>query len=1034
MPATRRSTASRSSRPPDLAFLTVIHMTHATHEQTINTAFAEVIEGLGRTWTIRAEQIGGVFEGGGRPDILIEKADGWPIVVEAEVGAHRQAEKDAKQRLGRRIRDTGTEVHASLALVYPYALRTQRGAALRNEIAVVQFEYALYTVAANQSISRFPATGWLSGNLAQLALLIHRSSIPAWRVEALADALERGVRRAAGTLSLQHAPGSPLGHHIATILGQSDDSAGQTRRMAMTIIVDALIFHDSLAAADILLPTSPDRPLRSPVHFRFQGSFLPSPLCDEWSHILRVNYWPIFHTAGEILRSLHAALAASLLDILWETAEAMIAAGVATSHDLTGAVFQRLIADRKFLATFYTRPAAAALLSSLALPIERAPNDGNWAENSSLTSLRIGDFACGTGTLLSTAYQRVGLLHEIHGGDPSSLHPRMMEQGIVGLDVLTSAVHLTAAMLAGTHPSTPFEGECLLTMPYGSHDWGVCAGSLDLLPAQIQIETIEAAARTAGGRGPEEVTNLADRVGHGRFHLVIMNPPFTRHGAREGDRTSVHNPAFAAFGADEVEQDAIAKHVRQRLAAGGAGHGHAGLASYFVDLAHKKAANGGTIALVLPLTSLSGQSWEKIRQLLASRYSRQMVVTIAQGGTHTRSFSADTGMAECLVVATKSSRAIVSDRRASFVVLNERPQDTIEGEQIGDSIWRRIGEGQVRRLEDGPFGGSRVVIGDSTYGEVLNCPLPAAGAWQIAGIRDLTLAQTAHQLASGRLWIEGMPPSPTVQVPITTMSCVISRMGPHHLDLTGAQVKADGLPQGPFQRLSGCPVGAAYPCLWSHDSRLERRMVVEPDSHCRMRVVGMSLREALSERAGARWETAGNLHYNTDLQFNSQSIIVGRTDVPSLGGRAWPTILMSREEQEYSLALWCNSTLGLLCHWWMSNKAQAGRGTSTVTSVPTFFVLDVRRLSEHQHNRARAGFERLRGHRFLPFDQVDEDENRSLLDRILIEDVLDLGSGLCDAGGAMELLRSKVAREPQIRGGKKSRIVFTSEGERKVDR
>jgi hypothetical protein len=36
------------------------------------------------------------------------------------------------------------------------------------------------------------------------------------------------------------------------------------------------------------------------------------------------------------------------------------------------------------------------------------------------------------------------------------------ERGLVGLDVLTVAVHLTAAMLAGTHPDTPFEGECLV--------------------------------------------------------------------------------------------------------------------------------------------------------------------------------------------------------------------------------------------------------------------------------------------------------------------------------------------------------------------------------------------------------------------------------------------------------------------------------------------------------------------------------------------------------------------------------------------
>ena len=54
------------------------------HEQTINTALGEVLNGLRRSWTIRAEETGGVLDGGGRPDILVEDASGWPVVIEAE--------------------------------------------------------------------------------------------------------------------------------------------------------------------------------------------------------------------------------------------------------------------------------------------------------------------------------------------------------------------------------------------------------------------------------------------------------------------------------------------------------------------------------------------------------------------------------------------------------------------------------------------------------------------------------------------------------------------------------------------------------------------------------------------------------------------------------------------------------------------------------------------------------------------------------------------------------------------------------------
>ena len=56
-------------------------MATRTHEQTINTALGELLQDLGRYWTVRSEHVGRIFEEGGRPDILIEKADGWPIVV-----------------------------------------------------------------------------------------------------------------------------------------------------------------------------------------------------------------------------------------------------------------------------------------------------------------------------------------------------------------------------------------------------------------------------------------------------------------------------------------------------------------------------------------------------------------------------------------------------------------------------------------------------------------------------------------------------------------------------------------------------------------------------------------------------------------------------------------------------------------------------------------------------------------------------------------------------------------------------------------
>ena len=193
------------------------------------------------------------------------------------------------------------------------------------------------------------------------------------------------------------------------------------------------------------------------------------------------------------------------------------------------------------------------------------------------------------------------------------------------------------------------------------------------------------------------------------------------------------------------------------------------------------------------------------------------------------------------------------------------------------------------------------------------------------------------------------------------------------------------------------------------------------------RVVADRVLEAeddLRQNALRIWATATRAHYNRDLRFNSQSLIVAMTERKCLGGRAWPSVIFEDDEQEYAFALWCNSTLGLLMHWWTSNKTQSGRGTTTVTSIPNIPTLDTRALSAEQLSAAREAFYAMRDLRFLPFDQIDEDPNRAELDRRLLVDVLGLPSTLCEPDGPIDLLRRKLAAEPQIHGGKKTRVIF----------
>ena len=718
-----------------------------------------------------------------------------------------------------------------------------------------------------------------------------------------------------------------------------------------------------------------------------------------------------------------AGVASQILDRLWETAEELVTGGVTRSHDLTGIVFQRLIADRKFLATFYTRPASAALLAGLALPADKAPGGADWGDADTLAAMQIGDFACGTGTLLSAAYQRVSLLHELHGGDPEALHAPMMEYGLAGLDVLNSAVHLTATMLASTHPRVPFGGECLLVMPYGGREHGIAIGSLDLLAAHVEPGLIhQAVATTAGGRSPSEVTDLVNRVGHGQFDVVIMNPPFSRPTNHEGVHESIPIPSFAAFDTSREEQKQMSAQLSNLSGDTGLGHGNAGLASYFVDLAVRKLNDRGVLAIVLPLSAASGTSWAAVRSKIEEMADQMIVVSVSGAGSYDAAFSADTGIAEILlIVHRKISSARSVQPRSLFVSLRSRP-DTID---VADATMRVLTDliyhKYINRLNAEMSGGTPVRVGDDIIGEIIDASDTNGRQWYPVGILDGTLAQLAHQMSVGSIAQSSSRFGLLSHLGMSTIG-EQAEIGPVHRDITGKN--PDGSPRGPFDRIMPpASTVPTYPMLSSHTAKLERQLTIQIDSEGRVRT-SEGRTEEMMLRAEEIWGTATRAHYNADLQFNSQSIIMAMTKNAAIGGTAWPSIILTDSQQEYLLSLWCNSSLGLLCHWWVANKSQSGRGRLSVTGIPHVPALNLDAITPAQHATAKRVFEELSFERFLPFDQIDEDPARAELDRRLLVEVLGLPEELCEPGGAMELLRRKLAAEPQIHGGKKTRIIF----------
>ena len=319
-------------------------------------------------------------------------------------------------------------------------------------------------------------------------------------------------------------------------------------------------------------------------------------------------------------------------------------------------MFQRLIADRKFLATFYTRPEAATLLAHLAIP-----DDGRWHDPEQVKGFCIADYACGTGTLIHAAYRRVNQLHRLAGGDPGPLHAAMMEHALTACDVLPSAVHLTASMLSSSYPQQRYDRSRTIIAEYGKTEraehGGISLGSLDLLSGSGMIRPLiplhSGTAVTGTGEAPAEELKMPSYS----QNLVIMNAPFTRPASDwEGaDRESDYIKQFRGLGTDLETQRSMAA-LEKEYGKGTCAHGYAGIASWFVALADRMVRRDGTIALVLPLTALQGASWQKVRQLIARNYRDAIVLTIAAARPHEQSFSADTGMAETMLVCRESAR------------------------------------------------------------------------------------------------------------------------------------------------------------------------------------------------------------------------------------------------------------------------------------------------------------------------------------------------------------------------------------------
>ena len=979
-------------------------------EDTISVYIADILRERRDTWSIASQET--LLRETKRPDITVTETGREPVVIEIKIDHPRSpnldGEKQAKERLGKRL--TSFEiVKTAMALRVPHRFRQLSSVEISNALrAADDLHYALFSV---DDPHRFPNSGWIIGNLGDVATAIRIGAIPVSKVVQAAEALESGVDEAAILL----AAAVKTRPHIADIIEQIlyQEAGEQTYRMAMLIITNAFVFQSALAGTPGM-DTVPSLGQLQTVEEQLKVN----EVLNAWDVIRQVNYRPIFDVAYRLTKEVLATDDRLVGQVLWtlrNTAQGLIARGLAQIHELAGIVFQRLIVDRRFIKANYTRPESVALLSALVLPDPPNPSAPVLSDPPSPLRRREGlctfptvaDFACGTGALLNGLYQRILGLHEQAGGIGRDIHRQMVENNLVGADIMPNASHLTASIIASTYPDVNIGKTRIHTMAYGTQrpDGKYAIGALDLLEnpeatlplGLINTERVQGGDYLDDTQGPE--------FQHGEFDIVVDNPPFTRVGAdTSSSNPDVPKTVFGDRDAGVAEaMKASLKSIKTSIA-----NSNAGLGSYFVDLADRLLKNSDgdvslyppTMGFVLPLTVLISPNWQRVRDLWATAYHDITVVTIADAKTENCAFSADTNMAECLIVAIKGRTE--NTGRGTFACLHHRPNNHLEAVEIAKRIQRLQ---DVREFEDPPIGGNPIKVGEEIVGSALNCPLQ--GVWTTSRIKEPALIQSTYHLANGCIWLPGQ--RNPLEIPMSSVG-EIATIGFNHRTIKDPS-------WGAFNIEMGCSDTDLYPGLWHIDADNQRAMVVQPDCH------GL-IRSNFWDKAQEILERSGRVHHNLDLRFNANSLSVLFTEKAAIG-IGLPNVVFDNPLHDYVFSLWGNSTLGLVCHWMHCNKQHAGRGRVSLMALESMPTLDVRQLDQVALQNAERIFEDMKHKKMLPFNQMSEDAVRQELDRRLLSEVLGLSEETYpEVHAGLHHLRERLCAEPSIHGGKQSRVVL----------
>ena len=385
----------------------------------------------------------------------------------------------------------------------------------------------------------------------------------------------------------------------------------------------------------------------------------------------------------------------------------------------------------------------------------------------------------------------------------------------------------------------------------------------------------------------------------------------------------------------------------------------------------------GRLALVLPITACTGPSWRPTRELITQDFVLEYV--IASHDPDRWNFSDSTSLSEVLIIAT---RRPAGARRTTFVNLWRNEESVLAAQRVANAI----AETPPADIEG--TGAALLEVDGEHVGEVLSIPEQAISDRQWLGVQfaRVELARCASAvLSEGILRVPGGVEKATIDLcPLS----VIGIIGPDQRALV------DG-----FDRTD---VVTPYPMVEGHDTEKRKSMRCRND---------MYLSPFVKPKGGKKpgygerlWQKAGRLLIAERLRLNTTRVVAMRADQNVLANVWWP-VRVDDPQVEKPLALWLNSSLGLLTIMATRTTTQGPWVKIKKAELRELPVLDTRALPEDQLDALADLFDELAEAEFRRLSEMADCYARSRLDEGLAR-ILDLPD--------LSPLRRLLATEPVV--------------------